>query len=269
MIAVVTSARSCTSGWLPSSPPTTNVCLSVSAAIGNVALTDDAFGGAVGTLVMGPLADRFGRRAVLGASMLALPPLIYVFTLAGPFLGMVLLALVGAATVGTFGVTVVMGQEYLPGRIGLAAGITMGLSIGLGGVGAPMLGFVADNAGLAATMLVIAAMPVLGLVLALTLPRGISAGDTRGLIASVRVIQSPSRTRVGTISRMKAALNGLAQDEHISPHRGLHLPIPVGGARDLGRGPGRQRRSSPRTSRGGSRAAGSRARTRRQRGCRI
>jgi hypothetical protein len=41
--------------------------------------------------------------------------------------------LTGAATVGTFGVTVVMGQEYLPGRIGLAAGVTMGLSIGLGG----------------------------------------------------------------------------------------------------------------------------------------
>jgi MFS transporter, FSR family, fosmidomycin resistance protein len=73
--------------------------------------------------------------------------------------------------VGTFGITVVMGQEYLPGRIGLAAGITMGLSIGLGGVGAPLLGFLADRAGLPVTMLVIAALPVLGLLLAFTLPR--------------------------------------------------------------------------------------------------
>ena len=72
---------------------------------------------------------------------------------------------------GTFGVTVVMGQEYLPGRIGLAAGITMGLSIGLGGVGAPLLGFLADKAGLSVTMLVIAALPVLGLILSFTLPR--------------------------------------------------------------------------------------------------
>src|SRR5215211_4267390 len=121
--------------------------LGVSPAFGNTALTLMLFGGAAGTLTMGPLADRFGRRAVLGASMLVLPPLIFFFTLAGPIVGMAVLVLVGAATVGTFGVTVVMGQEYLPARIGLAAGITMGLSIGLGGVGAPLLGLLADKAG--------------------------------------------------------------------------------------------------------------------------
>jgi FSR family fosmidomycin resistance protein-like MFS transporter len=145
--------------------------LGTSAAFGNAALTVMLFAGAVGTLVMGPLADRLGRRGVVGASMLSLPPLIYGFTLSGPVVGMVILALVGAVTVGTFGVTVVMGQEYLPGRIGLAAGITMGLSIGLGGLGAPVLGLLADNAGLSVTMLVVAALPVIGLILALTLPR--------------------------------------------------------------------------------------------------
>jgi FSR family fosmidomycin resistance protein-like MFS transporter len=145
--------------------------LGTSPAFGNAALTVMLSAGAVGTLIMGPLADRFGRRAVVAASMLLLPPLIYGFTLSGPALGMALLALVGAVTVGTFGVTVVMGQEYLPGRIGLAAGITMGLSIGLGGLGAPLLGLLADNAGLSVTMLVIAALPVVGLILAFTLPR--------------------------------------------------------------------------------------------------
>jgi len=145
--------------------------LGTSHAFGNAALTVMLAAGAVGTLLMGPLADRFGRRAVIAASMLLLPPLIYGFTLSGPYLGMVLLALVGAVTVGTFGVTVVMGQEYLPGRIGLAAGITMGLSIGLGGLGAPLLGLLADNVGLPVTMLVVAGLPVIGLILALTLPR--------------------------------------------------------------------------------------------------
>jgi FSR family fosmidomycin resistance protein-like MFS transporter len=149
--------------------------LDVSTALGNTALTLMLFGGAAGTLTMGPLADRFGRRTVLGTSMLVLPPLIFCFTLAGPVVGMALLVLIGAATVGTFGITVVMGQEYLPGRIGLAAGITMGLSIGLGGVGAPLLGFVADSAGLSFTMMIIATLPVLGLLLALTLPRGTRA----------------------------------------------------------------------------------------------
>ena len=145
--------------------------LGASAARGNTALAIMLFAGAVGTLTMGPLADRFGRRVVLGASMLLLPPLIFGFTLAGPTVGMVLLALVGAATIGTFGVTVVMGQEYLPGRIGLAAGITMGLSIGLGGLGAPILGFLADAHGLPFMMVAIAALPILGLLLTLTLPR--------------------------------------------------------------------------------------------------
>ena len=57
-------------------------------------------------------------------------------------------ALAGAATIATFAVTIVMGQEYLPGRIGVASGVTIGLSIGLGGIGAPLLGLVADAHGL-------------------------------------------------------------------------------------------------------------------------
>ncbi|HEX2740552.1 MAG TPA: MFS transporter, partial [Rubrobacter sp.] len=149
--------------------------LDMSPALGNAALTLMLFGGAAGTLIMGPLADRFGRRAVVVASMLLLPPLIFCFTLAGPLAGMAVLVLVGATTVGTFGITVVMGQEYLPGRIGLAAGITMGLSIGLGGIGAPLLGLVADTGGLHLTMLIIAVLPAIGLLLALALPRGTRA----------------------------------------------------------------------------------------------
>jgi FSR family fosmidomycin resistance protein-like MFS transporter len=149
--------------------------LGTSPAFGNTALTVMLFGGAAGTLMMGTLADRFGRRAVVAASMLALPPLILGFTLLGPYAGMVLLALTGAATVGTFGVTVVMGQEYLPGRIGLAAGVTMGLSIGLGGVGAPLIGLLADRSGLPTAMLAVAALPVLGFLLAMSLPRKMPA----------------------------------------------------------------------------------------------
>ena len=149
--------------------------LGTSPAFGNAALTVMLVGGAVGTLAMGPLADRFGRRTIVGASMLLLGPLVFAFTLSGPYVGMVMLALVGAVTIGTFGVTVVMGQEYLPGRIGLAAGITMGLSIGLGGVGAPLLGLLADEAGLPVTMLVIAALTLPGVLLSFTLPRRVPA----------------------------------------------------------------------------------------------
>ncbi len=147
--------------------------LGSSPALANAALSVMLFAGAVGTLTMGPLADRIGRRAVLAGSMLLLSPLIYAFTLSGPLPGIIFLAFVGAATIGTFGVTVVMGQEYLPGRIGTAAGVTMGLSIGLGGVGAPILGVLADNYGLPTTMLAISALPLIGLALALSLPRSL------------------------------------------------------------------------------------------------
>jgi FSR family fosmidomycin resistance protein-like MFS transporter len=64
-----------------------------------------------------------------------------------------------------------MGQELLPGRIGVSAGVTIGLSIGLGGVGAPLLGLIADAHGLRAVFETIAALPVLALIVTLALPR--------------------------------------------------------------------------------------------------
>ena len=96
--------------------------LHTSKAAGNAALSAMLLGGAAGTLVGGPLADRFGRRTVLIGSMMLLPPLIAGFLLSGPVLAVVFAALAGAATIATFAVTIVMGQEYLPGRLGVAAG---------------------------------------------------------------------------------------------------------------------------------------------------
>jgi FSR family fosmidomycin resistance protein-like MFS transporter len=134
------------------------------------ALTVMLVGGAVGTLAGGRLADRFGRRSVLIGSMVVLPPLIVGFLLSGPVLAMIFAALAGAATIATFAVTIVMGQEFLPGRIGVASGVTIGLSIGLGGVGAPLLGVLADAQGLRAVFEALVALPVVALVLSLTLP---------------------------------------------------------------------------------------------------
>jgi FSR family fosmidomycin resistance protein-like MFS transporter len=145
--------------------------LHTSKALGNVALAAMLLGGAVGTLVGGPLADRFGRRTVLIGSMLVLPPIMTAFLLSGPVLAIAFAALAGAATIATFAVTIVMGQEYLPGRLGVAAGVTIGLSIGLGGVGAPLLGLLADAHGLRAVFELIAVLPLLALVLTAVLPR--------------------------------------------------------------------------------------------------
>lgn len=154
--------------------------LGSSTLLASTALSVMLFAGGAGTLIGGPVADLIGRRAVLASSMVLISPLIYAFTLSGPLTGMAFLALIGAATIGTFGVTVVMGQEYLPGRIGVAAGITMGLSIGLGGVGAPLLGILADHQGLPAMMLMLCSLPLVGLVLALSLPSGFKSPASPG-----------------------------------------------------------------------------------------
>jgi MFS transporter, FSR family, fosmidomycin resistance protein len=144
--------------------------LHTSKALGNSALAAMLLGGAAGTLIGGRLADRFGRRAVLIGSMLVLPPLVLAFLLSGPVLAVAFAALAGAATIATFAVTIVMGQEYLPGRLGVSAGVTIGLSIGLGGVGAPLLGLLADAHGLRSVFEVIAVLPLLALGLVSRLP---------------------------------------------------------------------------------------------------
>jgi FSR family fosmidomycin resistance protein-like MFS transporter len=142
-----------------------------SKATGNTALSAMLLGGALGTLLGGRLADRFGRRAVVVGSMLLLPPLTVCFLECGPVVGIGVAAVIGAVTIATFAVTIVMGQEYLPGRIGVASGVTIGLSIGLGGVGAPLLGLLADADGLRAVFEAVAVFPVLALAVALALPR--------------------------------------------------------------------------------------------------
>ncbi|HEY2202400.1 MAG TPA: hypothetical protein VGH56_10945, partial [Solirubrobacteraceae bacterium] len=64
----------------------------------------------------------------------------------------------------------VMGQEYLPGRIGVASGVTIGLSIGLGGIGAPLLGLIANAHGLKPVFELIAIFPLIALVFVQLLP---------------------------------------------------------------------------------------------------
>lgn len=142
-----------------------------SEAVGNGALTAMLASGALGTLVGGRLVDRVGRRAVLLGSTAMQLPLLVAFVLAPRgAVGAAMLAGIGFVTIMSFSVTVVMGQEYLPRRLGIASGITLGLAIGVGGVAAALLGALADSAGLETVMWTIALLPVPGLAIALTLP---------------------------------------------------------------------------------------------------
>ena len=139
-------------------------------AAGNAALTLMLAAGAVGTLVGGGLVDRWGARAVLVGTQVLLLPLLVVLPFAGAAGATMLLALVGFVTIASFSITIVLGQAYLPSHLGLASGITLGLAIGLGGVAATALGFVADAAGLESVLWTIAVLPVPALLLSLSLP---------------------------------------------------------------------------------------------------
>ena len=125
--------------------PLWEVSLGHSKAHGNHLLSLMLLAGGIGTLAAGPLADRLGRRPVLMASLVATGPLVVVFVLVGGVIGALALALVGVCVISTFGVTMVMSQEYLPRRIGMASGLAIGISIGPGGVGAVILGALADS----------------------------------------------------------------------------------------------------------------------------
>jgi FSR family fosmidomycin resistance protein-like MFS transporter len=126
--------------------------------------------GAIGTLVAGPAADRFGRRPVLLASNAVVPPAILLFVLVGGIPGAIGLCIVGPAVVGTFGVTMVMSQESVSYTHLTRSGLSIGLSIGLGGIAAVILGAVADSIDLRTALYVCAAAPVLGTVLTALLP---------------------------------------------------------------------------------------------------
>jgi FSR family fosmidomycin resistance protein-like MFS transporter len=142
-----------------------------SKAYGNRLLFLMLLAGAVGTLVLGPVADRIGLRRTLVMTQALLAPLMLVFVFAGGVAGACALMLVGPCVVGTFGVTMVLSQLYLPRHVGLASGLSVGLAMGIGGVAAVILGAVADAVDLKVALAISAAAPLAGVVVSLLLPR--------------------------------------------------------------------------------------------------
>ena len=143
-----------------------------SKSAGAAALTTMLLSGVAGTLAGGWLADRMGRRVVVLASMAALVPLLLAFvSVSSPAAALALLAPIGLALYAPFSVMTVMGQEYLPSRIGTASGVTIGLAVTLGGLAAPILGHFADIHGVRAAVSLLVAIPVAGVIATFTLPR--------------------------------------------------------------------------------------------------
>jgi MFS transporter, FSR family, fosmidomycin resistance protein len=140
--------------------------------------------GAVGTLLIGAVADRIGLRRTLLITQTLLAPLILVFVYVGGALGAAALMVVGMCVVGTFGVTMVLSQLYLPRHVGMASGLSIGLAMGVGGVAAVVLGKVADVVDLQTALTICAFAPAIGIVLCFLLP----APASRGRVAPEPVV---------------------------------------------------------------------------------
>ncbi|RIZ36755.1 MFS transporter [Pseudomonas putida] len=124
---------------------------------------------AAGTFFGGPIGDRIGRKAVIWFSILGVAP----FTLALPYADLfwttVLSVVIGFILASAFSAIVVYAQELVPGSVGMIAGIFFGLMFGFGGIGAALLGYVADLRGIEYVYGLCSFLPLFGL-LAVFLP---------------------------------------------------------------------------------------------------
>jgi FSR family fosmidomycin resistance protein-like MFS transporter len=122
------------------------------------------FAVAAGTIIGGPLGDKFGRKHVIWASILGVAP----FTLLLPYANLVeagvLTVFIGVILASAFSAIVVYAQELVPGHVGMIAGLFFGLAFGMGGIGSAVLGKLADMTSIALVFQLCAFLPLLGVL---------------------------------------------------------------------------------------------------------
>ena len=106
-------------------------------------------GGVAGTYIGAVLSDKLGARAIIvGSMILSIPPIWALDKVTTEFAIATVVALAGFFIIGSNATTIVLAQTMLPNNVGMAAGLTIGFSVGLGGLGVTILGVLADNYGL-------------------------------------------------------------------------------------------------------------------------
>ncbi len=122
---------------------------------------------ALGTIVGGPLGDRFGRKYVIWASILGVLPFTLILPHANLFWTAVLTVPIGMILASAFPAIVVYAQDLMPGKTGTVAGLFFGFAFGMGGIGAAVLGKLADTFGITVVYQMCAFLPLIGLLAAL------------------------------------------------------------------------------------------------------
>jgi FSR family fosmidomycin resistance protein-like MFS transporter len=125
---------------------------------------------AAGTFFGGPIGDKIGRKAVIWFSILGVAPFTLLLPHVDLFWTSVLSVIIGFILASAFSAIVVYAQELVPGNVGMIAGVFFGLMFGFGGIGAALLGHLADVHGIEYVYFLCSFLPLLG-VLAIFLPR--------------------------------------------------------------------------------------------------
>ena len=138
---------------------------------GAIALSIFAGSGIIGNIIGGNLADRIGLKKVLVGGLACLTVLLpIILTVETPLIATALLVPVGILLFITYSPTIVLGQSYLPSRVGLSSGVTLGLAVAVGGGAAPFIGKLADLYGVWTALASVCFLPIFVLLMAMTLP---------------------------------------------------------------------------------------------------
>ena len=121
---------------------------------------------AAGTIIGGPVGDRIGRKVVIWCSILGVLPFSLLLPHATLFWTVVLSVPIGVILASAFPAIIVYAQELLPGRVGLISGLFFGFAFGMGGVGAAVLGELADHTSIRFVYQICAFLPAIGLLTA-------------------------------------------------------------------------------------------------------
>jgi FSR family fosmidomycin resistance protein-like MFS transporter len=145
--------------------------LNQSKAAGAMALTIFAGSGIIGNLMGGSLADRIGPKKVMLLGFFSLTLFLPLLILGNNVqIATLLLVPIGLMLYGTYSPSIVLGQSYLPNRVGLSSGVTLGVAVAIGGGAAPIIGRIADLYGIWYSLASIACLPMFFSAIALSLP---------------------------------------------------------------------------------------------------
>ena len=134
-------------------------------------------GGVFGTFLGATLSDKLGRKTIIAGSMLVVLPMVAALPYTSGLVTMILLTVIGFFLISSFATTLVLAQEMMPGYEGMASGLTIGFTIGLGGLGVTILGYIADLYGIPAIFSVLSFLPLVALLLSLPLPGKLFQSD--------------------------------------------------------------------------------------------